>query len=184
MALQPFRPAGSTQVLRFRGKLELSADNFGTYPIANGEVPANVVSGVAMGVRFLLADATDPLDPTTTLPQFVYDDGQPAGTAPRTPGYGAIANVTTATDANVSNRTWVHNLYVTIRPLTPNDAAWFTAVEDENAFIVLDGVDSGLGTNTGLPVLILPMVFNFTQWNYQEGPDVDLLIEVRQTSSR
>ncbi|MDQ5976008.1 MAG: hypothetical protein QG661_3217, partial [Actinomycetota bacterium] len=62
--------------------------------------------------------------------------------------------------------------------------AWFTAVEDTNAFIVLDGVDSGLGLNTGLPVLILPMVFNFTQWNYQEGPEVEVLIEVRQTSSR
>ena len=103
-----------------------------------------------------------------------------------TPGYGVVANVTTATDANVTSRTWVHNLYVTVIPQTADDAAWLTGVDSENAFIVLDGVDSGLGLNTGLPVLILPMTFTFSNWPYGQntGPDVDICIEVRQTSSR
>lgn len=185
MALQPSpRPAGSTQVLRFTGLITLG-DPLATYPKENGEVTSGVAANTPVGVRFLLADATDPTNPTTTLPDFVYDDSQPAGAAPHAEFSQAIANVTTATDRLITNRTWCQNTYVTVEPRTAAAAAALVAIDQASAQFAIDGTNSGLGGTTGLPVLILPMIFaNISDAQNWVDVDVDVLVEIRHTPSR
>ncbi len=184
MALQPSpRPAGSTQVLRFTGLITLG-NALAVYPKDNGEVTSGVALNTPVGVRFLLADATDPTDTTTTLPDFVYDDSQPAGAAPHAATSSAIANVTNAADALITNRTWCQNTYITVEPRTAAAAAALVAIDEANAQFAIDTLTSGLGLNTGLPVLILPMIFaNASNENWVDV-DVDIHIEIRHTPSR
>ncbi|MGL4255616.1 MAG: hypothetical protein ACRCSL_04725 [Microbacterium sp.] len=170
-------------MLRFRGALTLGADPFGTYPMANAEVPSDVAANVAIGVRFLLADATAPTDVSRRLTNGVFDDSQPAGASPHAPQSVVVANVTTATDQVITSRTWAQNTYVTIQPQTAADAALLVGVEASDAQIVLDGVDSGLGTNTGLPVLILPLVFSAGAQQFAPV-NIDMLVEVRHSAVR
>lgn len=186
MAIQPsIRPSGSSHILHFRGTLVLSANNFGDYspPIANGTVPADVADGTPIGVRFLLADATDTSDETTKLLAKIYDDSQPAGATPHAPVTNAVAGITTATDQIISSRTWCQNTYVRVQPADAASAASLTGLETDKAQIVLDGTDSGLGGNTGLPVLILPMIFTFVDAEFVPA-EVDILVEVRHTTVR
>jgi len=186
MAIQPStRASGSSLILHYRGTLVLGANNFGDFspPIANGVVPADVADGVVIGVRFLLADATDPTDPTTLLPSFAFDDTQPAGASPHAPVFNAVAGITTATDQIISSRTWAQNTHVVIQPQTAAAAASLVAVETDKAQIVLDLVDSGLGGNTGLPVLILPMVFAFANAAFVPAA-IEMVVEIRHTYVR
>ena len=184
MALQPFRAPGSTQVLRFTGPITLGAAALATYPKANGEAPAGIAANVPSGVRFLLADATAPTDRTRTLPDFVYDDTQPAAVSPRPPVSLAIPNITNASDLLITNRTWCRNTYITIEPRTAATAAALVGVDTGSAQFCLDvGASSGLGLNTGLPVLILPIISANAAGQWVDL-DVDISIEVRHTASR
>lgn len=192
MALQPSaRPAGSSQVLRFSGQITIApaAGNPGAfttaqYPKANGEAPNDIAANTPTGVRFLLADATDPTDMTTRLPSTCFDDSQPAGAAPHATTSNAIANITNASDQLITNRTWCQNTYVTVQPRTSAAAAALVGVDLASVQFCLDsGASSGLGLNTGLPVLILPIISANAagQW---ASIDVDILVEVRHSVSR
>ena len=182
MALQPSaRPAGSSQVLRFSGLITLGSFASTAYPKANGELPSNAAANTLIGVRFLLADATDPTDTTTTLPTDAYDDNDPAAAAPHSPTLGCT--YLNGTDLNISDRTWCQNTYVTVVPRTVAAAALLGAVDTAGVEVVLDsGASSGLGLNTGLPVIVIPMAF--TTVSQFPGCDVDILVEVRHSASR
>jgi hypothetical protein len=186
MAIQPStRAAGSSLILHYRGTLVLGANAFGDYSpaIANGVVPSDVADGTVIGVRFLLADATDPTDTATLLPLAAFDDSQPAGAAPHAPVFSAVAGITTATDQIISSRTWAQNTHIVIQPQNAASAASLVGVETDKAQIVLDLTDSGLGGNTGLPVLILPMIFTFADAAFVPA-DIEMFVEIRHTHSR
>lgn len=188
MALQPKRPAGSTQVLRYTGFITLGGFTIAGpsgYPKVSGEAPSDIAANTPTGIRFLLADSTDPADPTTRLPSFVYDDGQPAGASPHAPTSTVIPNITTATDQLITDRTWCQNTYVTIEPRDAASAAALVGVDLSNVQVALDvGANSGLGTNTGLPVLILPIISANAAGAWGNGPNVDVLVEVKHSVSR
>jgi hypothetical protein len=191
MALQPSaRPAGSTQVLRFSGNITVAPaapGGFTTaqYPKTNGTAPNDIGANTPTGVRFLLADAAAPTDPKTTLPNFVYDDSVPAAVSPLAPVTGVtVANVVNPTDQLITGRTWCENTYVTIEPRDAATAAALVAVDLSATRFCLDvGADSGLGLNTGKPVLILVLTSAnaAAQW---VNLNVDILVEVRHTASR
>lgn len=184
MALQPLdRPAGSTQVLRFSGALLTDAANLATYPKDNGEVPAASPPNVPVGVRFLLADATALANTARKLPNYVFDDGQPAAVSPSAPFSQVIANVTNASDQLITNRTWAENTYITVEPKDAASAALLTGIDLGGVQVCLDGTASGLGLNSGLPVVIIPMIFTVLP-TPQAPCNVDILIEVRHTASR
>lgn len=187
MAIQPTRPDGSAQVLRYRGALVLGANAFGVSvpPIANAVVPNNVVASVAMGVRFLFADATDPAAQVTRFPLHDFDDSQPAGAAPHAPVTLVVPNVTTANDLVVTQRTWAQNMYITVQPADAAAAVFLTGVDRVNAQVVLDVGLSGMGSDTGLNVLILPLVFSVGAGAFPVlGVNVDILVEIRHTVVR
>jgi len=164
MALEPkARAAGSSLSLRFTGNLvDDAASNLLVYPQKNGALPANLVSATKTGIRFLFADAVTPT-PATQFPSFAFDDTQPAGAAPHAPWTGALANLLSATDQIIGkpndsqSRTWAANLDITINALTPSGAASAAVAHVDQYVVVLDGTTSGLGLNSGLPVLIVPM---------------------------
>lgn len=185
MALQPSsRPAGSSQVLRYTGTITLGNTTLAQFPKANGVAPSDIAANTVTGVRFLLADATDLTDLTKQLPSTCFDDNQPAGAAPHAPTTGAIANITTATDQIITDRTWCQNTYVTVQPRTAAAAAALVGVDLGSVEFVLDtGADSGLGLDSGLPVLILPII-SANAFGAYVAPDVDILVEVRHSASR
>lgn len=188
MALQPTRPAGSSHVLVFEGSLALDTANKATYPKDNAEVPSDAATTVPFGLRFLLGDATDPTDLTTTLPSHVFDDAEPAGAAPHASTTGAAfsidgAPITTATDNVISDRTWCQNTYITIEPLNAAAAAVLTTVyAGQTVFVLDDDADSGLGLQTGLPVAVVPVVLTFAE--AYDAISVRVTIEVRHTTGR
>lgn len=185
MALQPqVRPDGSNLVLQFRGALTLSAQPFGSYSnLQNAEVPSSVAANTAIGVRFLLANASTPTNASSRLLDAVFDDAQPAGVSPHAAQTLVVPNVTTATDRVITSRTWVQNTYIRIQPQNAAAAALLVGVDDANAQMVLDLTDSGLGRNTGLPVLILPLIFSTGAVGFAPV-NIDMLVEVRHSAVR
>jgi hypothetical protein len=185
MALQPKRPVGSTQVLRFSGAIKLGAFTTAAYPKANGEAPSNIAANTPTGVRFLLADSSNVQDTTARLPADVFDDTQPAGSAPHAPTSQVIPNVTNASDELITDRTWCQNTYVTIEPRNAATAAALLAVDLSNVQFCLDsGASSGLGLNTGLPVLILSITSANAGGPQWVDLSVDVFVEVRHSASR
>lgn len=185
MALQPTRPIGSTQVLTFSGAITTGvpfAQFSPTKPnatIASDFVPA---PGTFTGIRFLLGDVSVPATPTQTLPGFVFDDSQLAGVSPHAAVPTALTAITQANEQDITARTWCENTYITIEPGTAAAAALLTGVNLSGAQFVIDTLTSGLGTNTGLPVLILPCELSaLPQLN---DLVVTVIIEVRHTASR
>jgi hypothetical protein len=185
MALQPSdRPSGSSQVLRFIGTV-VAGTALATFPKANGEFTTGGAVGDVRGVRFLLADATDLTNMQRQLPSGVYDDGAPAGAAPHNPiATGLTALVVNAGEqaigvggANTLMRTWTQNTWVIAKGLSAN----IGSMDTEGAYIVLDTLTSGLGLNSGLPVLILPVTL---LGGAVASFDVDILVEVRQSMTR
>lgn len=176
--LQPQnRPAGSSYILRFIGAVVQGVAN-ATYPKANGEFSSDVVAGGRVA-RFLLADATDLAAGQRRLPGFDYDDGQPAGSSPHTPVPGT--GILNPTDLDITARTWCQNAYVTVQPLDAATAAALSSIPPAETKFCLDtGNDSGLGTDTGLPVLCLSLVLSAPA----AALNLDVLVEVRQSSSR
>ncbi len=179
MALQPFnRAAGSTQVLRFVGTVDVG-NALATFPKANGELTTGGAVGDPRGVRFLLADATDLTDTQRRLPAFVYDDAVPAGEAPHesVPEPAGTALIINVGEETITDRTWVQNLYVDVKVLSGN----VVSVSTQSCVVVIDTLTGGLGLGTGLPVLIIPFVLS---GQAVDAITVDIMIEVRQTSSR
>lgn len=193
MAIQPKAriPSAVAHTIRFAGTISLDAA-LAAYPKDNGSAPSNLVSTEYWGVRFLLGDSTDPTDPTTTLPAYVYDDSQPAALAPHAPTQGAVAKMLTATDniigdlsspGSSTNRTWCNSVEINILQLLPGGTATAVVANPGGAYIVLDdSATSGLGESTGLPVLVLPMAFTFP--NGTPSATIVMDITIRHTASR
>lgn len=185
MALQPTnRPAGSVQVLRFVGTVSPGVA-LGTFPKTNGTFTTGGAAGDLRGARFLFADATDVTDTQKTFALNVYDDENPAGDAPHAAvAAGAVALVVNAGEEVIghgtptsTDRTWTQNTHVTVKALSAN----FGSVDTLNALIVMDTLTSGLGLNTGLPVLILPVeLLGDTAAEFT----IDLLVEIRWSAHR
>lgn len=164
MSMQPLdRPVGSSHILRYSGPVTIGVAS-GVYPKANAEIPSDSSVGPVVGVvpagqfrawvRFLLADATDPTDGQKSFPSFVFDDTMPAGDAPHVPTPSVITPTPgiNPTDLDIGGRTWAPNLHVAVSALDPS----VQAVDITDIRVILDsGVDSGLGLNTGLPVVVV-----------------------------
>ncbi len=211
--LQPLtRPAGSTQGLRYRGQC-VAGEALATFPKTNGTFPTVIVPSDGIfraSLRLALFDpgsTSPPLDPAAfanpsrRLPGFVFDDGQLAGVSPHAT---LAAGVATDFDPGVNddeiyigNETWAQNVRIQWSPLRPiilqADIQPLTTETDDSfgsggCFFVRDTLTSGLGLNTGLPVLILPLLVQGTPGS--EGPGtavpfyVDLTIEIRHTAHR
>lgn len=170
-------------MLRFSGAIITDTAALAAYPKDNGEVPAASPLNVPVGVRFLLADATAPTNTARKLPSFVFDDSVPAAVSPSAPFSQVIANVTNASDELITNRTWAENTYITVEPKDAASAALLTGIDLGGVQVCLDTLTSGLGLNTGLPVVIIPMIFTALPTG-QAPCNVDILIEVRHTASR
>lgn len=178
MALQPQdRPAGSTQVLRFVGTV-VAGVALGTFPKANGEFTTGGAAGDMRGVRFLLGDATDLSLSLRRFPADAFDDTQPAATAPHAPSpTGASALIVNGGELSIGTRTWCQNTHVTVKNL----GTVLGSVDTENARMLVDTATSGLGLNTGLPVLVLPVAL----LGSAVAPfDIDLLVEIRWAAHR
>jgi hypothetical protein len=184
MALQPSdRPASSTQVIRFTGGVQQGVAQ-AVYPKANCEYSLDVpplAPPDTYCLRLLLADATDLADQLRRFPEFVFDDTQPAGASPHAPTFFATPMLN-ATDANISQRAWFKNTYVTIQPLDTFSKGLLALVPPTLTEVCLDGVNSGLGTNTGLPVICIALDIPNVP---EEGAiNLDILIEIRHSASR
>jgi hypothetical protein len=185
MALQPSnRPAGSSQVLRFSGTVS-TGPAIAVFPKANGEFSSDTatVGGQAYHeLRLALADVTALDDTRRRLPDFDFDDSNPAGISPHaaTPGLGVNVDGLVPTEQNISVRTWCQNTYVTVQPLTAVAAAALLAGNPVLTRVVIDAPDSGLGGTSGVPVLVL-----FLQFAGQPpaSVDLDILVEIRHSAS-
>ncbi|MGL4255612.1 MAG: hypothetical protein ACRCSL_04705 [Microbacterium sp.] len=176
MAIEPVRPIGSTLTLRYVGTIVVGAAAQAAFPKANGELPSNVTTASEWNVRFLFADRTDPTDQSTRLAPTVYDDSQPAGASPHAPIVAGSTNqIQVATDQFITNRTWAQNLDVRVISAVPGGNASAVSFNVAGARVALDLADSGLGGNTGLPVLVLPVTVTFAG---PGSPTVDVAIEV------
>lgn len=205
MALSPLdRPAGSSQVLRYRGVVALP-NALATFPKANATFPsdATIVGGTyfVAYARFALFDpgaASPPLDPVALantrrrLPSFVYDDSQPAGNSPH-------ALTTAAGVVGINNgeqlyqTTWMQNLEVhsarvddnvleaDVGIAVPNGVA--LADGSFGVFGILDTATGGLGLNTGLPVIMVPFKVLVNDGELQSFY-VDITFEIRHTPHR
>lgn len=191
MAIEPTRPIGSSHTLLFTGDLVLGTAVMGAIPTGaaatrNAVVGSDVAAATKTGVRFLLGDATDPTDKSTTLPAYIFDDAQPAGASPHAPAVTAgLANVYLATDL-VMGATWTKNLDVRVTAANATDQALITDVDYAGIVVVLDeGATSGLGLSTGLPVVIIPMTFGQAAAAWGASPiTVRVEITVRHTTGR
>ena len=185
MALQPTRPIGSTQVLTFSGAITTGVP-FALFspPKPNATIATDAVVPGFTGVRFLLGDVSVPATPTQTLPGFVFDDSQLAGVSPHDPvATAAVGTITLANEEDITARTWCENTYITIEPNDAASALILTGVDLNGAQFVIDTLTSGLGTNTGLPVLILPCQISALP-TIQAPLNVTVIVEVRHTASR
>lgn len=176
MAIQPSdRPAGSSHVLRFTGSITEGVI-LATFPKANGTFP-DVANGATGGVRFLLADATALTNVEKRFPGVVYDDEQPASSSPHAAVTTAtVAGVTQAGEQDISLRTWAQNLQIRVLSRVAN----ILTIDLANVQVVLDTLTSGLGLNSGLPVVIIPMTFT----DNAVASAIDIVFEIPTTSSR
>ncbi len=187
-AVQPQnRPAGSDHLLEWL-TLEQDTANAATYPKLNGNYPAGVAVATLFPVRFLLADSSDLDDSQKRLPGFVFDDAVPAGDSPHDFVLGgSTQGILTATDKNITARTWCQNLEVTVTPrdVASGPGANGMSVWDPAATrVCLDvGASSGLGTDTGLPVVVIGIIIR-TGGAVQVAYNIDVKIRIRPTSSR
>jgi len=188
------RPVGSTQVLVFAGKLTAGGP-LATYPIADGTFSSDKITFSNIVVaRLLLSAPLDPGNPLFTLPDFVFDNTQPAASAPLPAVlHGAAANgtnVLNASDLDVSDRAWAQNAYVTVEVIDIVTAALVFALPASPYKFCLDvgaaaGVNaaSGLGTDTGLPVLVMAIDIGAPQVPITQL-GVRITLEIRHTASR
>jgi hypothetical protein len=195
MSMQPLdRPVDSAQILRYRGPVTIGGPS-GTYPKNNAEIPSDslfgpVVNVVPAGqfrawVRFLLGDATAPTNPLKRLPAYVFDDSNLAGVSPHKP-VASVISVTpgiNASDLSIAARTWAPNLHIAVQALD----AKVISVDTGDACVLLDsGPTSGLGRNTGLPVIALGfnVLAGGTEIPTLQAFDIDITFEVRWAPHR
>lgn len=153
------------------------------YPKAQSSYPSDAaIDGVTPTcARFLLADTTNLTDETKQFQSFIFDDSQPAGDAPHpeVPGTGIL----NASDQDITARTWCQNTRVIVQPRDAGTAIALASIQAEGARVCLDvGASSGLGTNTGFPVLCLAFVFAAAP--LPGTLNLDILIEVRESAVR
>jgi hypothetical protein len=178
MPLQPEdRPAGSKQVLRFNGiaSPDVPVDFF---PKKNGSIATGGAVTDPRGLRLMFADALNLDNTEKRLDAYVYDDRQPAAQSPHDP-VPTVAQplIVNAGEEDVGLRTWAQNMYVWVKALSDN----ISEVLTQDCIVVLDTLTSGLGTNTGLPVLIIPIVMSGQEL---EDIEVDILVDIRHTTHR
>lgn len=191
MALSPLdRPQGSSHVLRYRGIVAVGQSNANVYPQVAGVIPANsTVTGASFQayVRFPLFDASDLTDLLRQLPLDVYDDTVPAPhddvacVPSATPGVNA-------TDLSMNRETWAQNVEITVRSLSQKLEIIDSGVAVDNNIvngvqIVRDTLTSGMGLNTGLPVVIIGLQAAANDGEIQAFP-IDITIEVRHSVHR
>lgn len=197
MALDPLvRPDGSTQLLRYRGTVGVGAQATATYPKTAGETPSDaVVTGTYFDsyVRFPLFKPGALDFPQKRFPAFVFDDSMLADGAPHDP-VACVASPTlgvNVTDLSINRRTWAQNVQLLFHEnpaATPLVLSADTAISEDNdpangAQIVVDTLTSGLGLNTGLPVLIVHFRVLANDAALQAF-NIDLSIEIRHTAGR
>ena len=177
MAVVVQRPIGSEHIMVIDADLVTAPATFpradASYQPLAGEV----------GVRFLLGD---PLALTNRLKRFgnqIYDDTQPYdGSAPHAPVVVpvTIPGIVAAGELEITDRTWARNTYIHVQSLDSATIANISDVSLTGARFLLDTATSGLGLNTLLPVLVLPMTFTTPGAPMR----VRIVIEVRHTIVR
>ena len=179
MAVVVQRPIGSEHVMAIDADLVTAA---ATFPRANASYQP--LAG-EVGVRFLLGD---PLVSPITNPQkffdvHVYDDSQPYdGSAPHPPVVVpvTIPGIVAAGEIEITNMTWARNTYIHVQSLDSATIANLSDVSLTGARFLRDTATSGLGLNTQLPVLVLPMTFTTPGAPMR----VRIVIEIRHTLPR
>lgn len=180
---QPTRPAGSSHKLFFQGAFA-SGEALATFPKTQATYSSNTttIGGVAYReIRLLLTDSTSVGSTASTLPSAAYDDENPAGAAPHSPtlGIGLTTDGLNVGESDISLRTWAQNLGVSVVSQDPTTATAVTAFASTMTKVVLDTLTSGLGLNTGLPVVVL--FFTMT------GPatlNLDIRLSVQASDAR
>lgn len=189
-AVQPQdRPAGSQHYLEWLS-IGIDTANAAVYPKLNGTFPLDAADGALIPVRFLLADTTSAVTLLNTekqLPDHVFDDRQPTGSSPHAFVLaGATQGILTATDQNISARTWCQNLDIEVTPTTEaaGPGANGMSIWDPSATrVCLDnGASSGLGTLTGFPVVVLGIIIR--DGGVPAALAVNVRIRVRHTTER
>lgn len=182
------RPAGSSHILRYTGTFQVGVANAVFPKTGNAQVSSDQVAGAgnAQSIRLLLADSTDITDLQKTFPDFVYDDGVPAGSSPHAPVVvPAATELLNKNELDISLRTWCQNTYVTVTPISspvsPVTSPGFFNVAADVQAVVLDAPNSGLGGNTGLPVLVIGLRATAP---IAQSIDLDIVVEIRQSASR
>lgn len=191
------RPDGSIQVLRYRSTVATGGVNAAVYPKVPGLIPADsAIAGpnFIAYIRLPLFDATNGVvnvsDLTRRFPQFVFDDAQLLGAAPHTP-VACVASGTpgiNASDLSLNRFTWAQNTDITVRLQGPPAISVDSATSSNNdwqngAQIVRDTLTSGMGLNTGLPVLILTCLVANADGALQSF-FLDVTVEIRHTIHR
>lgn len=203
MALKPLqRPASSTQVLRYRGTVAVGAAASTVYPQVPGVIPSNaVITGTYFDayVRFPLfsvdvGGTNLPVlaDTSRRLPQFVFDDNNPAGTSPHTEvACTLVTGATNVADLSMNLQSWAQNAELSFNELPTTTALVLygdMGVAQDNIVtngvqFVLDTATSGMGMSSGLPVAIV----HFRVLNNAgalQAFNVDLRIEIRHSAHR
>lgn len=189
------RPVGSTQVLRYRLQID-PGQAAAVYPKTNATFAPDSgsfePSVFTQWARFALFNPDFvAFDVRRRFPAFVYDDSQFASQSPHKP----IACLPSSspgindTDLSLNHYTWAQNVLIHYNKIDKNVLIADTGIARDNspgngALILLDTLESGLGQNTGLPVVAIR--FEVSDGG-QQGPqpfDVDLEIEIRKSSIR
>lgn len=176
MAIQPTtRIAGSTHILRYQGSLVTGANP----QTANATVSPGAVANTATTVVFALADMTDVTDPTTRLPEGVFDNAVPAS-ATRPPTLTAVGGPSGAAGTGApSGPTWMQNIRVRAQEASDSTAA--PLVARINVLTPRGGFDtatSGLRQNTGVPVVAVDFFFTAAGIAALAGAGVPVIVEV------
>ena len=180
MAIQPeTRMAGSEHHLRFIGVLELETEGDTTVQTTNGAVVTSAVADTPTRVWFALADMTALTDKTKRLPEHVYDDAQPAGTAPHS---NTLSNMGPGA-VTPTGKTYAQNIKVRAHEATVSTATPLIArVDVLNPVVEIDGAAGfGLGQGTGVPVVGIDIHFTaagILALADQENPGVAFALEV------
>lgn len=186
MPVQPVRPAGSYQRLRFVGDFAVG-EALAAFPKTQSSYSSNTttIGGVAYReIRLLLTDNTSANTiggTVSTMPNFVYDDAQPADSQPSAPtaGLGLTVDGLNVTEQKITQRTWCQNLLPRLQAQSAATAAQVTSFANALTQVVIDGPNSGLGGNTGLPVVVL-----FCELANPTTLGLCIDVEVRHTGTR
>ena len=177
MAVVVQRPIGSEHIMVLDADLATAA---ATFPRANASYQALAVE---VGVRFLLGAPLALTDPLKRYSEHIFDDSQPYdGSAPHLPVVvpATIPGIVAAGELDITNRTWARNTYIHVQSLDSTTLANISDVNLTDARFLLDTATSGLGLNTQLPVLVLPMTFTTPG----DPMRVRIVIEIRHTLPR